>query len=50
MKVRVSASIDEKTEKILDELMKNGSFRNRSHIIEDAIKFFKEEKNDKNKK
>jgi Arc/MetJ-type ribon-helix-helix transcriptional regulator len=50
MKIRVSATIDPETEKMLDTIMKDGNFRNKSHIIEDAIKFFKEEKYDKNKK
>jgi Arc/MetJ-type ribon-helix-helix transcriptional regulator len=51
MKVRISATIDEKTEKILDLLLKEGKYRNKSHIIEDAINLLKKEvENDKNKK
>lgn len=45
MKIRVSATIEEKTEKILELLMKKGIYRNKSHIIEEAIKQLKE-KND----
>jgi len=44
MKRRISATIDGKTEKILDELMKKGIYRNKSHIIEEAIKKLKDEK------
>lgn len=46
MKVRISATIDEKTDKLLDEIMKNGRYRNKSHLIEEAIleKIEKEEK------
>lgn len=51
MKKRVSATIDDETEKILDELMKKGIYRNKSHVIEDAIKklAFDEVKNGKKK-
>jgi len=38
MKIRISATIDEETNKVLDKLMKNGKYRNKSHIIEEAIK------------
>lgn len=46
MKVRISATIEEKTDKLLDEIMKNGRYRNKSHLIEEAIleKIEKEEK------
>ena len=51
MKIRISATIDEKTEKILDSLLKEGNYRNKSHIIEKAIEILKKEAdNDKNKK
>ena len=43
MKVRISATIDEKTEKILNELVKDGTFRNKSHVIEKAIQLMKKE-------
>ena len=50
MKKRISATIDEDTDKILDKLLKDGTYRNKSHIIEKAIEFLKEVKHDKNKK
>tara|TARA_Y100000310_G_C20482744_1_gene715481 strand:- start:716 stop:871 length:156 start_codon:yes stop_codon:yes gene_type:complete len=51
MKVRISATIDEKTEKLLNSLLRDGDYRNKSHIIEKAIELLKEEKeNDKDKK
>jgi len=49
MKVRISATIDEKTDKILDALLKDGTFRNKSHIIEKAIEQLKEVENEKKK-
>jgi len=42
MKNRVSATIDSATEKIINSLVKTGRFRNKSHVIEDAIKLLKE--------
>ncbi len=48
MKIRISATIDEKTEKILNSLLKDGKYRNKSHAIEKAIELL-EEKNDKKK-
>ena len=51
MKVRISATIDDKTEKTLNSLLKDGKFRNKSHAIEKAIELLKkEEENDTNKK
>lgn len=41
MKKRISATIDEKTEKIIKEILKKSNFRNKSHVIEEAIKFLK---------
>jgi Arc/MetJ-type ribon-helix-helix transcriptional regulator len=49
MKVRVSATIDKETETIIEFLMKTGKFRNKSHVIEDAIKILREAENDKKK-
>ena len=47
MKTRISATIDKKTEKILEKVMKNGNYRNKSHIIEKAIELLnKEEENE----
>lgn len=42
MKKRISATIDDKTDKILDSLLKDGKYRNKSHIIEKAIELLKE--------
>ncbi|MBU4069835.1 MAG: ribbon-helix-helix domain-containing protein [Nanoarchaeota archaeon] len=46
MKQRVSATIDDKTMKIIELILKKGKYRNKSHLIEEAIKLLKEE-NDK---
>ncbi|MFH1327226.1 MAG: ribbon-helix-helix protein, CopG family [archaeon] len=43
MKERVSATVDKATSKIIEEILKKGKYRNKSHIIEDAIKLLKEE-------
>lgn len=49
MKVRISATIDKKTEKELENFLKNSKFRNKSHVIEEAIEnlISKKGKNDK---
>lgn len=44
MKERISATIDKKTVKIIKEIMKKGGYRNKSHIIEEAIKLLKKKK------
>ena len=44
MKTRISATIDEKTMKIVKEILKEGKHRNKSHIIEEAIKLLKNKK------
>ena len=41
-KERISATIDKETAKIIDELMQNSKYRNKSHIIESAICLLKE--------
>ena len=47
-KIRISATIDPETNKLLDKVIKKGKYRNKSHILEEAIKkFSKEEVNDK---
>lgn len=43
MKKRISATIEKETEKIIKELLKNGNYRNKSHVIEEAIKRLKDE-------
>ncbi len=41
----MSATIDEKTEELVEKLLRNKKFRNKSHIIEQAIELLaKEEK------
>jgi len=42
MKKRVSATIDESTMNIIKILLKKGKYRNKSHIIEEAIKLLDE--------
>jgi len=42
MKKRISATIDSETEKLINELTKNKKYRNKSHVIEMAIKLLKE--------
>ncbi len=49
MKVRISATIDEKNDKILDNLLKSGDYRNKSHIIDKSIELLAEQKNAKKK-
>jgi len=41
---RVSATIDEETMNIVKELLKEGKYRNKSHIIEEAIKLLKDKR------
>jgi Arc/MetJ-type ribon-helix-helix transcriptional regulator len=47
MKKRISATIDSSTEKEIEKILKEGKFRNKSHVIEEAIKFFSEGRNEK---
>ena len=42
MKERISATIDKKTIKIIKDILKKGKYRNKSHLIEEAIKLLKE--------
>ena len=39
----MSATIDSETSEVLEKIMKKGKYRNKSHLIEEAIKFFAEE-------
>ena len=41
MKARISATVDPKTLKIIENIMSSGTYRNQSHIIEEAIKLLK---------
>ena len=38
MKKRISATVDERTEKIINKILRAGIYRNKSHVIEEAIK------------
>ncbi len=51
MKVRISATVEDKLNRKLDEFLKNSKYRNKSHIIEIAVEEFmeKEVKNEKKK-
>jgi Arc/MetJ-type ribon-helix-helix transcriptional regulator len=49
MKVRISATINPETLKVLEKIVKENNYRNYSHAIEDAIKILKEVKNAKKK-
>jgi len=44
MKTKISVTIDEQKIKLIDEILKKGLFRNKSHIVEYSLnKFLKEE-------
>ncbi len=42
VKERISATVDEETLEVIDEILKKGNFRNKSHLIEEAIKLLEE--------
>ena len=42
VKKRISASVDGETVKIINRILRNGNYRNKSHVIEDAIASFAE--------
>ncbi|MBS3163249.1 hypothetical protein J4427_01000 [Candidatus Woesearchaeota archaeon] len=45
MKQKISVSMDEEKIKLIDSMLENGRFRNRSHVIEYSLeKLLKEEK------
>ena len=44
MKKRISATIDEETLKLIQSVLKKEDYRNKSHVIEAAIKFFVKKK------
>ena len=49
MKQKISVTIDENTVKLLEEIIKSGLFRNKSHAVEFSLnKFLNDKKNDKN--
>ncbi|MCD4759272.1 ribbon-helix-helix domain-containing protein [archaeon] len=46
MKQKLSISVEEETVKLIEELIKEGRFRNKSHIIEYSVnRFLKGEEN-----
>lgn len=49
MKQKLSVTIDEEKIKIIEEILKEGLFRNKSHIIEYALIKFLEKANGKSK-
>ena len=49
MKQKISVTIDEKTIKIVEQIIKSGIFRNKSHALEQALdSFLKDLKETKN--
>lgn len=44
VKVRVSATVDKETLATINKILKKGKYRNKSHIIEEAIKLLKKKK------
>ena len=40
MKTRISATIDESTLKLIETIFKKSHYRNKSHLIEEALKYF----------
>ena len=42
MKERISATVEKETVKLIDEILSMGNYRNKSHVIEDAIASFAE--------
>ncbi|MDH3353146.1 MAG: ribbon-helix-helix domain-containing protein [Nanoarchaeota archaeon] len=42
MKERISASVEKETINRINKLLKKGRFRNKSHVIEEAIKLLEE--------
>ncbi|HLC54116.1 MAG TPA: ribbon-helix-helix domain-containing protein [Candidatus Nanoarchaeia archaeon] len=46
MKSKISISVDEETLDLIDESVKNGSFRNRSHAFEYSLKKIARAEND----
>ena len=49
MKKRISATIDDETDRILDKLVRERHYRNKSHAIEDAIRRLAGEKGENKK-
>ncbi|GEM_PF-3803114 len=49
-KTRISATVDPETKRKIEGVIKEGPYRNISHVVEEAIKFFCEVKFGKHKK
>lgn len=43
MKIRISATIDPETDRELGHILKKGKHRNKSHIVEDALRLYIDE-------
>ena len=41
VKTRISASVDGKTAKAIEKILVSGKFRNKSHVVEEAIDLLK---------
>jgi len=46
MKQKISVTIDEHSVKIIENILNDGRFRNRSHVIEYSLRKFLDELND----
>jgi len=44
MKKRISATVDDKTVKTIERILKKRNYRNKSHVIEEAIKMLEKKK------
>lgn len=42
MKVRISATIEDKNKKYIDSLLKDSKYRNKSHVMDAAIEALRE--------
>lgn len=47
MKIRISATIEKETEALISKLLKKGRYRNKSHVIEEAVVRLVEGSNEK---
>lgn len=45
MKKRISATVEAETENLISSLLKKGIYRNKSHVIESAIKSLADKNN-----
>lgn len=44
MKERISATVDKETVDLIKKFLKEGKYRNKSHVIEEAIKLLRGKK------